>query len=134
MLILQVYIHGRLRSRTWLNICIYDLEVKHCVDHLLSWWFFLNYIHLQKDNVSNQREHLILLLANVYIRQFPKPGQQPKVPCFQNVIKPVIGKFPQSLQPPPRKKKKKHKTPRAQKKKKPLFLMICLICLCMLVG
>jgi callose synthase len=33
----------------------------------------------QKDNVSNQREHLILLLANVHIRQIPKPDQQPKV-------------------------------------------------------
>nr|XP_023916506.1 callose synthase 2-like [Quercus suber] len=32
----------------------------------------------QKDNVENQREHLILLLANVHIRQFPKPNQQPK--------------------------------------------------------
>ncbi|CAL8159843.1 unnamed protein product [Prunus armeniaca] len=33
----------------------------------------------QKDNVANQREHLILLLANVHIRQFPKPEQQPKL-------------------------------------------------------
>ncbi|AAD30609.1 Highly similar to putative callose synthase catalytic subunit [Arabidopsis thaliana] len=33
----------------------------------------------QKDNVLNQREHLILLLANVHIRQFPKPDQQPKL-------------------------------------------------------
>nr|XP_017246674.1 PREDICTED: callose synthase 2-like isoform X1 [Daucus carota subsp. sativus] len=33
----------------------------------------------QKDNVSNQREHLILLLANVHIRQFPKPDQHPKL-------------------------------------------------------
>ncbi|KAF9621111.1 hypothetical protein IFM89_016605 [Coptis chinensis] len=33
----------------------------------------------QKDNVGNQREHLILLLANVHIRQFPKPDQQPKL-------------------------------------------------------
>ncbi|MQM05179.1 hypothetical protein Taro_037979 [Colocasia esculenta] len=32
----------------------------------------------QKDNVANQREHLILLLANVHIR-LPKPDQQPKV-------------------------------------------------------
>ncbi|KAK9941339.1 hypothetical protein M0R45_017945 [Rubus argutus] len=32
----------------------------------------------QKDNVANQREHLILLLANVHIRQFPK-DQQPKL-------------------------------------------------------
>ncbi|GLT82345.1 hypothetical protein SLE2022_007310 [Rubroshorea leprosula] len=33
----------------------------------------------QKDNVANQREHLILLLANVHIRQFPKPDMQPKL-------------------------------------------------------
>ncbi|KAL5762824.1 hypothetical protein ACOSP7_019088 [Xanthoceras sorbifolium] len=33
----------------------------------------------QKDNVANQREHLILLLANVHIRQFPKPDEQPKL-------------------------------------------------------
>lgn len=32
----------------------------------------------QKDNVANQREHLILLLANVHIRQ-PKPDHQPKL-------------------------------------------------------
>lgn len=33
----------------------------------------------QRDNVANQREHLILLLANVHIRQLPKPDQQPKL-------------------------------------------------------
>lgn len=33
----------------------------------------------QKDNVSNQREHLILILANLHIRQVPKPDQQPKL-------------------------------------------------------
>ncbi|KAL3599756.1 hypothetical protein D5086_007674 [Populus alba] len=33
----------------------------------------------QKDNVANQREHLILLLANVHMRQFVKPDQQPKL-------------------------------------------------------
>ncbi|XP_043691050.1 callose synthase 3-like isoform X2 [Telopea speciosissima] len=33
----------------------------------------------QKDNVANQREHLILLLANVHIRKFSKPDQQPKL-------------------------------------------------------
>ncbi|XP_027342248.1 callose synthase 2-like [Abrus precatorius] len=32
----------------------------------------------QKGNVENQREHMILLLANVHIRQVPKPDQQPK--------------------------------------------------------
>ncbi|XP_037449224.1 callose synthase 3-like isoform X1 [Triticum dicoccoides] len=33
----------------------------------------------QKDNVSNQREHLVLLLANMHIRQISKPEQQPKL-------------------------------------------------------
>lgn len=33
----------------------------------------------QKDNVANQREHLILLLANVHIRQHPKSDSQPKL-------------------------------------------------------
>jgi hypothetical protein len=37
---------------------------------------------LQEYNVANQREHLILLLANVHIRQLPKPDQQPKVFIF----------------------------------------------------
>ncbi|KAI4386274.1 hypothetical protein MLD38_004220 [Melastoma candidum] len=43
----------------------------------------LDWLHVmfgfQKDNVANQREHLILLLANVHIRQFPKPDQPPKL-------------------------------------------------------
>ncbi|KAL8241406.1 hypothetical protein R6Q59_014760 [Mikania micrantha] len=33
----------------------------------------------QKDNVANQREHLILLLANVHIRQLPEPDFQSKL-------------------------------------------------------
>ncbi|KAJ4891434.1 Callose synthase 2 [Raphanus sativus] len=33
----------------------------------------------QKDNVTNQRENLILLLTNVHIRQFPRPEQQPNL-------------------------------------------------------
>ncbi|WCJ19020.1 glucan synthase-like 3 [Euphorbia peplus] len=33
----------------------------------------------QKDSVANQREHLILLLANVHIREFAKTDQQPKL-------------------------------------------------------
>ncbi|KAB1224868.1 Callose synthase 2 [Morella rubra] len=33
----------------------------------------------QKDNVANQREHLILLLANVHIRQLSMPDQHPKL-------------------------------------------------------
>ncbi|THG11746.1 hypothetical protein TEA_028956 [Camellia sinensis var. sinensis] len=34
----------------------------------------------QKDNVANQREHLILLLANMHIQRF-QPDQQPRVQC-----------------------------------------------------
>jgi len=33
----------------------------------------------QKSNVANQREHLILLLANVHIRQIPKPEPMSKL-------------------------------------------------------
>ena len=34
---------------------------------------------LQKDNVANQREHLILLLANIHVRLRPKPTLNYKV-------------------------------------------------------
>ncbi|XP_073011605.1 callose synthase 3-like [Typha latifolia] len=53
-----------------------DPEKKTNLD-LLDWLQAM--FGFQKDNVSNQREHLILLLANVHIRQFPKPDQQPKL-------------------------------------------------------
>ncbi|KAG7014213.1 Callose synthase 2, partial [Cucurbita argyrosperma subsp. argyrosperma] len=33
----------------------------------------------QEGNVANQREHLILLIANVQMRQLPKPDQRLKV-------------------------------------------------------
>ncbi|RZB45614.1 Callose synthase 3 isoform B [Glycine soja] len=46
-------------------------------EDILDWLGVL--FGFQKHNVSNQREHLILLLANVHIRQFPKPDQQPKL-------------------------------------------------------
>lgn len=55
----------RLSQLGWKSICFVEL-------------IFLS-IASQKDNVANQREHLILLLANVHIRQYPKPDQQPKV-------------------------------------------------------
>ncbi|KAI5072192.1 hypothetical protein GOP47_0012298 [Adiantum capillus-veneris] len=41
-------------------------------------WLQITY-GFQKDNVANQREHLILLLANVHIRQIPKPNPQDKL-------------------------------------------------------
>ncbi|KAK1321381.1 Callose synthase 3 [Acorus calamus] len=49
----------------------------------------------QKDNVANQREHLILLLANVHIRQFPKPDQQPKLDerALQEVMKKLFKNY-----------------------------------------
>ncbi|VFQ75236.1 unnamed protein product [Cuscuta campestris] len=50
----------------------------------------------QKDNVSNQREHLILLLlANVHIRHFPKPDQQPKLDehALNDVMKKLFKKY-----------------------------------------
>lgn len=34
---------------------------------------------MQKDNVRNQRENLIILLANVHIRLNPKPEPMNKV-------------------------------------------------------
>lgn len=46
--------------------------------------------NMQKDNVANQREHLILLLANVHIRQFPKPDQQPKVSVPFSLLNVII--------------------------------------------
>lgn len=52
-------------------------HVKKVDEDLLDWLQAM--FGFQKDNVANQREHLILLLANVHIRQFPKPDQQPKL-------------------------------------------------------
>uniref|UniRef100_M8C7W7 1,3-beta-glucan synthase n=1 Tax=Aegilops tauschii TaxID=37682 RepID=M8C7W7_AEGTA len=53
-----------------------DHEKKDDAD-LLEWLQAL--FGFQKDNVSNQREHLILLLANVHIREMSKPDQQSKL-------------------------------------------------------
>ncbi|XBH82000.1 hypothetical protein VPH35_107468 [Triticum aestivum] len=53
-----------------------DHEKKDDAD-LLEWLQAL--FGFQKDNVSNQREHLILLLANVHIREMSKPDQQSKM-------------------------------------------------------
>ncbi|XP_071726547.1 callose synthase 3-like [Rutidosis leptorrhynchoides] len=50
---------------------------KKAHDDILDWLQAM--FGFQKDNVSNQREHLILLLANVHIRQFPNPDQPPKL-------------------------------------------------------
>ncbi|PKA51034.1 Callose synthase 3 [Apostasia shenzhenica] len=50
---------------------------KNLDEDLLDWLQAM--FGFQKDNVANQREHLILLLANVHIRQVPKPDQQAKL-------------------------------------------------------
>ncbi|XP_015584610.1 callose synthase 1 isoform X4 [Ricinus communis] len=50
---------------------------KRINEDILDW--LQSMFGFQKDNVANQREHLILLLANVHIRQFPKTDQQPKL-------------------------------------------------------
>eukprot|EP00249_Psilotum_nudum_P020969 c27917_g2_i1 orf=518-4456(+) len=51
--------------------------------HRGSEWDLLDWLQImfgfQKDNVANQREHLILLLANVHIRLKPKPESQNKL-------------------------------------------------------
>ena len=67
---------GNLRF-CWL---LYDL---YCLCQLQPIYFlFFNILStsdMQTDSVSNQREHLILLLANIHIRRNPKTDQQSKV-------------------------------------------------------
>ncbi|TVU11853.1 hypothetical protein EJB05_45462 [Eragrostis curvula] len=46
-------------------------------DDLLS--FLQEVFGFQKDNVANQREHIILLLADAHIRQVPRPHQLDKL-------------------------------------------------------
>ncbi|KAJ8748765.1 hypothetical protein K2173_011320 [Erythroxylum novogranatense] len=50
---------------------------KKVTEDILDWLQAM--FGFQKDNVANQREHLILLLANMHIRQFPKTDHQPKL-------------------------------------------------------
>ncbi|CAL9155136.1 unnamed protein product [Musa hybrid cultivar] len=52
-------------------------HTKKVDEDLLDWLQLM--FGFQKDNVSNQREHLVLLLANVHIRQNPNSDQQPKL-------------------------------------------------------
>ncbi|BBH02441.1 hypothetical protein Prudu_012993, partial [Prunus dulcis] len=53
----------------------------------LYWW-------LQKDNVRNQREHLILLLANTHIRLHPKPEPLNKACLLDDrAVDAVMGKL-----------------------------------------
>ncbi|XP_078163571.1 callose synthase 3-like [Carex rostrata] len=61
-----------IRGLTWPNDHIHKADVD-----LLDWLGVM--FGFQNDNVSNQREHLILLLANVHVRNCPKPDNQPKL-------------------------------------------------------
>ncbi|KAH1107990.1 hypothetical protein J1N35_011758 [Gossypium stocksii] len=61
-----VYALRNTRGLPWPN----DYKRKKDED-ILDW--LQEMFGFQKDNVANQREHLILLLANVHIRRFPKP-------------------------------------------------------------
>jgi hypothetical protein len=63
------------------------LFVGYCIKLNLFTYFsviFCQLLDMQTDSVSNQREHLILLLANIHIRRNPKTDQQSKV--FSSVI------------------------------------------------
>ena len=64
------------------QVCFLDistlLSIFNGIADIIFWFYFL-YFWLQKDNVANQREHLILLLANVHIRQTPSPDPLNKV-------------------------------------------------------
>ncbi|MFS7931875.1 putative 1,3-beta-glucan synthase [Helianthus anomalus] len=51
--------------------------MKKVHDDILDWLQAI--FGFQKDSVANQREHLILLLSNAYIRQFPNPEQHSKL-------------------------------------------------------
>lgn len=68
----------------WLQL-MFGFQVETELIYVYHWCliFYISFkgylVFVQKDNVENQREHLILLLANVHIRQVPKPDQQPKV-------------------------------------------------------
>ncbi|KAL8139202.1 hypothetical protein V2J09_005203 [Rumex salicifolius] len=59
---------------------------KKGTEDILDWLQLM--FGFQKDNVANQREHLILLLANLHIRQYPKPDQRLKLD--DNALKEVM--------------------------------------------
>lgn len=56
------------------NACF--LKITFC---LIFGWELKCFGYMQKDNVANQREHLILLLANMHVRLDPKPTLKRKV-------------------------------------------------------
>lgn len=73
---------GELDLLDWLRVT-FGFQVEHLPNKKLFAFVFLLFLKnlsittcyccLQRDNVRNQREHLILLLANVHIRLSPKP-------------------------------------------------------------
>nr|GEV28054.1 callose synthase 3 [Tanacetum cinerariifolium] len=62
-------------------------------DDVLDWLQMM--FGFQIDNVANQREHLILLLANVHVRQTPKPDQQSKMDerALNEVMKKLLNNY-----------------------------------------
>lgn len=70
---------AHLYSTALLNLAHFRVKCMSIMVSLKSHAFFFT---LQKDNVANQREHLILLLANVHIRNLQRPEQQFKVNSF----------------------------------------------------
>lgn len=67
-MLLMKKVHKRMSSNLQ---SVYDLKEETSEFGLFLW--------MQKDNVRNQREHLILLLANSHIRLHPKPEPLNKV-------------------------------------------------------
>ncbi|KAK8456254.1 hypothetical protein SEVIR_4G300600v4 [Setaria viridis] len=72
-----VYALRNIRGLPWPKDHEKKPDDKNTGKDLLDWLQAM--FGFQKDNVSNQREHLILLLANVHVRKIPKAEQQPKL-------------------------------------------------------
>ncbi|GJM97377.1 hypothetical protein PR202_ga14299 [Eleusine coracana subsp. coracana] len=72
-----VYALRNIRGLPWPKDHEKKTDDKSTGKDLLDWLQAM--FGFQKDNVSNQREHLILLLANVHIREVPKADQTPKL-------------------------------------------------------
>ncbi|TVU07520.1 hypothetical protein EJB05_40878 [Eragrostis curvula] len=72
-----VYALRNTRGLPWPKDHEKKTDEKNTGKDLLDWLQAM--FGFQKDNVSNQREHLVLLLANVHIREVPKADQQPKL-------------------------------------------------------
>lgn len=77
-----------LPNRTWIGERLWQTNFFSCLHYIMT-----NKLCFppQKDNVRNQREHLILLLANNHIRLQPKPEPLNKVLSFL-LHRPAFGK------------------------------------------